>query len=275
MRRGVINHDLRLVKKTTQSLLREINELYDSVLCVDIKTLNREQLDNLVQNSVDEAKRNDLLYLANECMKWDKKPSTGVVLNVLDYFRDANQLQFVEQFSDFCVVCSESNFVDNASINFYKIKLYWTEGNVDKALSLLEKIHQDVTNQDEDNVALLSCTEMFMFLIEDVVGQKSEAILLKLIHLIETLEDVSILEKLWQQLFSSTWFSDQQLAVGLFRRHTSLRSRLSMQANYITFLLLRDHNVDAVYRLVELLLAHQMLHECKKVLGLLFDYQCK
>lgn len=116
---------------------------------------------------------------------------------------------------------------------------------------------------------------MFYSLIQDAFDVKSEAVLRKTCATIEKLNEFTVLESLWQRLFLSQWFSDQQLANNLFSRHNCLRISFSLQKNYFTFLLLKDHDIDAVYRLIELLLAHDMLPECKNVLGLLFDYQCR
>lgn len=262
---------VQLVRKTTKQLLKELNSIYDSVLCVDIRKLQPEHMDVLIRNSIEEKNGQDLNFLVNECLKWNVAPSISTSLEVLQHYESCNQFENLEKFFDFCLEQIENPF----ALQLFKVKFYWNEGNVDKSLSLLDKIHNEARQRKNGNKDdLMACKEMFQELILDS-GKKSEAVLRKLIHLIETLDDVSILERVWNELFISKWFSDQQLALGLFRRHAALRLRLSVQTNYVTFLLLRDHNVDAVYRLVELTLAHDMMHECQKVLGLLFDYQCK
>lgn len=43
----------------------------------------------------------------------------------------------------------------------------------------------------------------------------------------------------------------------------------------MAYTLLQDHNVDAVHRLIELLLRFDMRQECRRCLGFLFEYQCK
>lgn len=262
--------DLHLVRKTTQQLLKEINAIYDSVLSVDVRKLHDDQLENLIENAIREENTKDLLYLINSCMKWTRLPARGVSIEVLKYFEKTKQLENLDKFYDFCLTYETSPF----PLKLFKVQFYWAEGNADKALYLLDDIHSATRNAD-DRSDLLACKDLFLSLIADAVGKKSEAVLLKLVSLIETLDDVSILEQAWHELFISQWFSDQQLALDLFRRHACLRWRLSSQTNYVTFLLLRDHNVDSVYRLVELLLSHEMMAECQKVLGLLFDYQCK
>lgn len=263
--------DLLLVRKTTQQLLKEINSIYDSVLCVDVRKLQDEQLSALFTNAIAENSRQDLNFLANECLKWTRLPTRQVNLDVLGFYEKTKQFENLEKYYDFCLTMDESPF----HLQLFKVQFYWTEGNTDKALNLLDEIHDVARKTSDDRGDLIACKDLFLKLINDAVGKKSEAVLLKLIHLIETLEDMSILEQAWNELFISEWFSDQQLALGLFRRHGSLRLRISVQINYITFLLLREHNVDAVYRLVEILLSHEMMHECQKVLGLLFDYQCE
>lgn len=269
-----IPSSVQLVRKTTQQLLKELNSIYDSVLCVDIRKLQPDQMDVLIRNSIEEKNGQNINFLVNECMKWAVVPSTPTSLEILQHYEACNQYENLEKFYDFCLEQNENPF----ALKLFKVKFYWIEGNADKSLSLLDEIHEvarQQTNENRDD--LMACKDMFLFLIQDAVGNKSEAVLRKLIFLIESLslDDVSILERVWNELFISKWFSDQQLALGLFRRHAALRLRLSVQTNYVTFLLLRDHNVDAVYRLVELTLAHDMMHECQKVLGLLFDYQCK
>lgn len=263
--------DIALVQKTTKQLLKEINSIYDSVLCVDIRKLQEDQLYNLFINAIADNSRQDLNYLANECIKWSILPPRRVTVQILEYFEKNHQLDNLHKFYEFCLALDTRPHL----LKMFKVKLYWTEGNTDKALGLLNEIHDVASRSSEDTTELIACKNLFVFLISDAVGKKSEAVLLKLIHLIETLEDVSLLEQVWNELFTSQWFSDQQLALNLFRRHACLRLRLSVQTNYVTFLLLREHNTDAVYRLVELLLSHEMMYECQKVLGLLFDYQCK
>lgn len=266
--------ELQLVKRTTQQLLKEINSLYDTVLCVDVRKLQRDQLEALFRNSLEEKNRQDVYYLVNECMRWSVHDlSTEVCLEILGYYESIRQMDHLEKFYDFLLGHPET--ISLLRLRLFKVRLYWTEGNTDRALGLLAEIYHATRLRSTDSADFMSCREMLLSLIGDVIGRKSEAVLLKLVHLIETLDDVAILERVWNELFISEWFSDQQLAQRLFRAHFALRLRISLQTNYVTFLLLREHNVDAVYRLIELLLAYEMRDECQKVLGLLFDYQCE
>lgn len=260
--------DLLLVRKTTKQLLKEINSVYDSVLCVDVRKLQQDQLSTLFMNAIAAESRQDVNFLANECMKWSILPQRQVTIEVLEFFERTKQLENLEKYFEFCLSLDSAPFL----LKLFKVRFYWSEGNTDKALTLLDELHNVASTAKNEQG---DCKDLFLYLINDAVGKKSEAVLLKLIHLIETLEDMTILEQAWTALFNSEWFSDQQLALGLFQRHGSLRLRVSVQINYITFLSLREHNIDAVYRLVELLLSHEMMHECQKVLGLLFDYQCE
>lgn len=264
----VPNGDLLLVRKTTKQLLKEINSVYDSVLCVDVRKLQQDQLSTLFINAIAAESRQDVNFLANECMRWSILPQRQVTIEVLEFFEKTKQLENLEKYFEFCLSLDNAPFL----LKLFKVRFYWSEGNTDKALTLLDELHNVASKAKNEQG---DCKDLFLHLINDAVGKKSEAVLLKLIHLIETLEDMTILEQAWTALFNSEWFSDQQLAMGLFRRHGNLRLRVSVQINYITFLSLREHNIDAVYRLVELLLSHEMMHECQKVLGLLFDYQCE
>lgn len=264
--------DLTIVRKSTKNLLKEINSIYDSVLCVDIRKVTPDQLDTLVSNAISDHNQSDLVYLAQECMKWDCLPRIHTCLALLESFEKERQFDCLEKFYDFCLTSGVAN---ELVLRLFRVKSHWREGNADKALKLLDRIHAEVADAPDISESLVACKDLFRFLISDAVGQKSEAVLLKLVHLIETIDDVLLMEELWNALFISNWFSDQQLALSLFRRHAALRLRLAVQTNYTTFLFLREHNVDAVYRLVELLLSHEMMHECQRVLGLLFDYQCK
>lgn len=267
----VPKQEILLIKKTTKQLLKEINSIYDSVLNVDLRKLPDKHINNLFLSAIAEKNHQDVNFLANECMKWSRSPSRSVCLEILGFFEELKQHENLEKFYDFCIAFDDCPFL----LQLFRVKYLWSEGNTDKALKLLDEIHDVARHALDQKDDLIACKGLFLTLIDDAVGTKSEAVLLKLIHLIETLEDVALLEQVWNKLFTSQWFSDQQLALNLFRRHSSLRIQLSMQTNYITFLLLKDHNVDAVYRLVELLLSHDMMHECQKVLGLLFDYQCE
>lgn len=260
-----------MVKKTTQQLLKEINAIGGiGVSSLDIRQLQDDHLNSLIKSVIEENNRQDFNYLVNECMKWTRLPSRAVNLEILDYYARTSKTN-LDKYFNFCLSLETAPFL----LKLFKVKLYWTEGNTDKSLQLLDEIHDVARNAGGEQWDLIACKDLFVSMIKDAVCTKSEAVLLKLIHLIETLDDASILEQVFNELFSSQWFSDQQLANDLFRRHGSLRLRLSIQTNYLTFMLLREHNVDAVYRLVELLLSHAMLHETQKVLGLLFDYQCE
>lgn len=215
---------------------------------------SENNLEQSIRTSIQDNNQDHLMWLIRQSIQTNNYPSPNIITAVLGYIEERTPEL-------------------DTNLRLLKARLFWAQGNIDKALAALEDIHE-MTHPEDVQIKLYT-RNMLHDLVQEALQVKSEAVLLKTCSTIEKLNELAVLENLWQSLFLSHWFSDQQLAKSLFGRHESLRRRFAGQKNYFTFLLLKEHNLDAVYRLIELLLAHNMQFECKNVLGLLFDYQCR
>lgn len=142
-----------------------------------------------------------------------------------------------------------------------------------KSISIFEEVYHD-------NPFLRRKIRLILrYLILEAVSNRSEAVLVNLITFTERLakayKDYYVMACLWQACFLSEWFSDQQVAFDLLEKNYVLCKTIQAHIPHVVNISLKHHKTEPVYRLLEVLLKHEMKLQSSIVLVVLFDYRCK
>lgn len=269
-----LSHQFR---STAQKLINEISSLRDVDLCIEFETLTQYHIDHLLISALFDEKKKNFYAIIDQCIHFKKGPSERVALDVLAYLSDRGDLVYTNFFIELCSHTLPSVYKENVQFDHLRAKCMWKQGNADGGLRLLACVYVKATALKESQTLVL-IRKIFQEIVEETVGNKSEAVLVAVTSvatdLSESFNEHQVLAYVWKSCFLSGWFCDQQQAVFLFEEHASIRAIVGDSVSMTAYKLLQNHNTDAVYRLIELLLKFDMKNECKICLGFLFEYQC-
>ncbi|XP_065167070.1 uncharacterized protein [Atheta coriaria] len=158
----------------------------------------------------------------------------------------------------------------NAYFDHYLAEAYWINGEIVKAVQILEDVY-------EKNAHLRRRLRLMLkYLITDVTTH-SEAILVSIIKFGEKLynsyKDPFALICVWQACFISEWYSDQTLALQLLEKNKGLCEAVVGTLPYVVTASLKNHQVEVVYRLLELLIKYEMKTQYSAILVSIFNYK--
>lgn len=269
-----LSHQFR---SKAQKLISEISSLRDVDLCIEFETLTQYHIDHLLISALFDEKKKNLYAIIDQCIHFKKSPSERVVFDVLRYLSDKGDLVYTKLFIELCSQTLPSSYKENVQFDHLRAKCMWKQGNAEGGLRLLASVYVEATAL-KGSQTLVMIRHIFQEIIEETVGKKSEAVLVAVksvaIELSESFKEHQVLAYVWKSCFLSSWFSDQQQAILLFEEHAPIRAIVGDSVSMTAYNLLQNHNTDAVYRLIELLLKFNMKNECKICLGFLFEYQC-
>lgn len=269
-----LSHQFR---SKAQKLISEISSLSDVDLCIEFDTLTQYHIDHLLLSALFDEKKKNFYAIIDQCILFKKGPSERVAFDVLRYLSDRGDLMYTKLFIELCSQTLPSVYKENFQFDHLLAKCMWKQGNADGGLRLLACVYVKVTALKDSQILVL-IRQIFQEIVEETVGKKSEAVLVAVTsvatELSESFNEHQVLAYVWKSCFLSGWFCDQQQAVLLFEVHAPIRAIVGDSVSMTAYKLLQNHNTDAVYRLIELLLKFDMKNECKICLGFLFEYQC-
>lgn len=269
-----LSHQFR---SKAQKLISEISSLHDVDLCIDFETLTQYHIDHLLISALFDEKKKHFYAIIDQCIHFTKGPSERVAFDVLRYLSDRGDLVYTKLFIELCSQTLPSVYEENVQFDHIRAKCMWKQGNADGGLRLLACVYVKATAL-KDSQTLVLIRQIFQEIVVETVGKKSEAVLVAVTNvateLSESFNEHQVLAFVWKSCFLSVWFCDHQQAVLLFEKHAHIRAIVGDSVSMTSYKLLQNHNTDAVYRLIELLLRFDMKNECKVCLGFLFEYQC-
>jgi hypothetical protein len=258
-----------------KTILRELANLKNSPILVDIHGLDKYQLDNLLITSLDEGNERDLYILLDQMLLYRKLPSKKVFNELLHFLCCRCDGSNLEKLIDLCACDFRKFFHENLKFRHYQSLLLWKQGDSRESL----KIFREILGGCQDLEIREAVKDLICSIVDETIGNKSEGVLIGLTevgkYLANTFDDYHILMKIWKSCFKSIWFSDNQMAEELFERDPKIRHIVVQQASFLSFMYLKEHNLEAVHRLIELFLKFQMKAECLNILTVLFDYHCE
>lgn len=277
------------MKRTTETSGSEV-----MFLSVDFEKLDESHIDHLVLAACRDKNNEFIEKFVDQCVDGNKVIGENSVLTICEHFSTLSDNRTLMKLIDLCKSNNRLVYEQNCKFKHFIARNLWQKGNSDGALTLLH----DAFEQANESVRT-SIRYIFRFIVDDTVNKKSEAVLVRLIKsaalLQERLDESTILLYIWKTCFLSSWFSDQVIADQLFSEYSEIRSnaakRLAIQEPFIftklkmfclvhrrgilSYNALCTGQVDVVHRLIEAFLKFDMKEECKLILELLFEYQCK
>ncbi|XP_017787114.1 PREDICTED: uncharacterized protein LOC108569879 [Nicrophorus vespilloides] len=158
----------------------------------------------------------------------------------------------------------------NGNFDHYVAESLWLNEEILKALPIFETVYR------KHNHLRRKIRLTFKYLIFDVTN-RSEAILVNIIkfseHIMEDFKDDYMMSCIWQVCFISEWYTDQKLALDLLEKHANLSHSIISHIPTIVQISLRNHQVDVVQRLLEVLMQFQIESQYCYVLMALFNYK--
>lgn len=243
----------------------------------DIRTLSKTEFDQYVILSITNDDRRTFSDIIHQVINYKLLPSDEVILRAMSYLCD-DQSETVQNFTKLINVCMEKNiafYATNQQFLPYLAQYYWEACQFDYALNALQQIYAT----DSKSIRILVENNFKKLLRNSIANRSDENAIDKIENLAITIyrryKQSSLLLHVWNKCFISVWFVDQERAGQLFKDYDVIRSAFSKNVASYVFDMLQRHEVDAVYRLIELCLSYDMNEECFICLSLLFDYQCK
>lgn len=200
--------------KAKQKTIVDINSVRhfmdDGNIKRDINSMNTEDINDLVTYLISKNKNDQLEQLIRECLSLRKFIGELGLKKLFRHFSLSGKPEIVSVLQLYCSKLDINVFSRNGDFEHYLAKAQCFKGNSDKGLSILRHCYEKREN-------LRSIYRViFRELIQDCVINRSEASLVifkkHVLELSETWNEHYPLICFWHICWSSTWFSDQQLA---------------------------------------------------------------
>lgn len=254
---------LKDVKNKSCRLLKQ-----ECSIDVDIKTLSETQLNDLIQKAVKNGHNENVKFLIQKCLEADICPRPDLVNSLFEYYiKDITMVYAIQK-----LVQRNNDYISliNGNFDHYVAESLWLNEEILKALPIFETVYR------KHNHLRRKIRLTFKYLIFDVTN-RSEAILVNIIkfseHIMEDFKDDYMMSCIWQVCFISEWYTDQKLALDLLEKHANLSHSIISHIPTIVQISLRNHQVDVVQRLLEVLMQFQIESQYCYVLMALFNYK--
>lgn len=238
---------------------------------INLSDKNVEEIDALLRNAIEEDHFEYTVALMKECIRCNKCPSISMLMLVLSMFSQNGEKQMIIEIQNLYEKLEPSIINANSGFQHYLAEATWMKGNIDKALTLFDTVYRN-------NPFLRKHVKLTLkYLILDIINERSEAVLNKIISFCQKLvadyDDYFLLGCVWQSCFLSEWYSDQCIAMDIFNKTQC--PHIVSRIPYVVNIALHSHQTDLVHRLLEMLLKYEMRSQYSTVLMALFNYRCK
>lgn len=242
---------------------------------MDIRELSAGEIDGYVTVTIDADDRPTFNGIAEQFHQFKMLPRNDLVVRSLRYMCDDTNDAMVPIIR-LIDVCREKNihfYATDMKFAPFLAQYLWTANEFDAALSVLRQTY--ATHNDAIKKIV---RQNFQCLLRDAIANREELALKKIetfaTDIFRKQQDTRMMFHVFNDCFLSTWFSDRLIAIQLFRQWEPLRTSFCENADRFVYERLRQHDVDAVQRLIELCLEFELTNECRICLFMLFDYQC-
>ncbi|XP_055919839.1 uncharacterized protein LOC129951623 [Eupeodes corollae] len=256
-----------------KGVIQDLESIRSPELGLDIRSLSRAQLDNLLLSTLQIKNKVDFLYLIKQCIAWRLLPSKDVLIECLKYLSTLRKTQQIEDFIEICKLQKNPLLKIYGGLAPFKAMAMWRSGSSEGALRTLEQGYSNCKDDEGRRMIRIA----FKTISEETLETKSDAVLVGLTKLAKKIyeeqKDIFGLACVWKACFASEWFSDQKTAANLFEEYEELHGLIGRRSQSLCSSFLRQKNVDAVHRLIELFLQYKQHESCSNCLSLLFNYQ--
>ncbi|XP_031328322.1 uncharacterized protein LOC116159482 [Photinus pyralis] len=272
---------------TTQLMQRKVNKwesgrmkqnLRSSPLSIKFATkqsvaIDVTAVDGVLRDALEVDDKDCITSALDECMKFRVLPDMANLLQAFSFFAHAGDKAMVLKLIELSKLLNEDTLVQYSYFKHYLAEATWAKGNVSEAILLFEEVYAK-------NLYLRRrIRSMLNSLVSDSIRGRSEAVLLLILsfakRLGEIYKDFYPLACIWRCCILSEWFTDQSIALELLEHNEDLRKIVTKHVPIIVYVALREHQLDLVYRILEVLLRCESKAHYATIIEMLFDYRVK
>lgn len=207
----------------SKAVITDFNSLRSPELGLDIRSLSKAQLDNLLTSTLEIKNKVDFLYLVRQCIRWQKLPSDEVLISCLKYLSSLSRTQQIESFAEICRKLNHPLSQMYCDLAPFKAMAQWRSGGADMALSTLFQGYEYSSSNEGKRMIRAA----FRTIAEETLAKKSEAVLVYLMEVARSIydkhRDIFVVACIWKQCFQSEWFCDQKTAADLLLHYEELQ----------------------------------------------------
>lgn len=237
-------------EKEVDKLLENINILYDDI---DVRRLDAKQLDDHILQALENKEYEIFQHTIDQCSKYKKLPSTEVLKRIFPLLCISEYNNALSTTAKLIYTCEQQRvnlFDEQPMLKPFHAQRLWYNGQLVEALEHLKGLLKHSDSNVKKNIL-----QNYRRIVQDTLANHSEAIIINLVDhaasILDEYNDLTVVELIWMNCFSSDWFSDQQMANDIFKKHELLRQTVGARCSLITSSLLYQHNISAIYRLIE------------------------
>lgn len=213
-----IRNLINSVKKITEPSISEV-----MFLSVDFEKLEDKHIDHLLLTACHDKNTEFIEMFVHQCVDANKVISEYSAITICEYFSTMKESKTLIKLIDLCKSNNRLVFDQNCEFKHFVARNLWEKGNSHGALTLLDEAFEQANEKIRESIR-----SVFRFIVDVTVEKKSEAVLLRVVksaeHLLQRLNEPSVLLYLWKICFTSEWFSDQIIADKLFSEHKEIRT---------------------------------------------------
>ncbi|XP_031620657.1 uncharacterized protein LOC116339119 [Contarinia nasturtii] len=234
---------------------------------------SEDELDRNLMVSMDCEDRKTFDEIVEQMLTLKRLPSEKLIVRVLCHLCDdsENSMNTISHLIDLCGEINLEFYAKNLDFEPFLSQHLWKCQRFDDALNTLNSIY-GVTNKTTKSLILRNYRQI----IYDAVKNQDESIVDKVIFHVTQINDryneSILIIYTWSDCFFSELFRNQKKAEALFIAHDVIRTAVSKDIGWIALTLLKQHNIDAMHRLIEQCLAENLKKEVGICLTALFDY---
>lgn len=240
---------------------------------VNICNFVTNELNDVIKYCLEVRNINKIQTILNQCIEYKKSPSFNIIEEVAMFCVHNNSREILELLKEVAKQNHEEQLKMDLNLDHYLAAIIWIRGNVSESLALFRKVY------DNNQFLRRKIKLLLKLLIMDVISERPEAVLVKIIKFTEDLvnvhDDYFLLSLVWQICFLSEWYADQCKADELLEKYPYLITVIVNRIDFIVQLSLRNNKPENVHRLLEVLLRYDLDAHYAKILQALFNYRCK
>ncbi|XKL59393.1 hypothetical protein PGB90_000409 [Kerria lacca] len=263
--RSILPRNSALVKSyKLNKVISEINPI-DSSVSED--TLKQELECNIVAENW-----GNVVKILDICLNKKINIDNSKMMLLLQTFASIGYKDGLNVLRSLYKIMKYDTYLAQGEFLLYIAKCNWINSNVKECLKALRECLDKYPALKND------CKILLKNIILEAIFCRSKAELLNIIEFVQIFtrenKDYYPISILWNYLFLSEWFSDQQLAKNLIDTNEELRLCIILMCPALTRYLIKTNRISDVYRLLELLLKHNMMESYSHVNQMLFDFYC-
>lgn len=248
----------------------------DNILA-DINTKNpyvtSKMLMSALTTGINTKNYSEVNKIINFCIDKQIPLPSALVSMIASKYSNIGLVESLATVQTLCKLTDEKEYYRKGEFLHHLALCYWIKGNCTRCIELLRECSSKYPSLNDTTKKVLKCV------IPEAVSSRSQAQLVNITDFIKEFArrfgDFYPMTLLWNQLFLSCWYTDQELADQLLDSDENLQRCVSLLVPSLVPYLIKKNQVPDVYRFLQILLKYKFMDEYSTTLQILFDYYCK